>query len=118
MPNTRDIGSMAEDIAADYLEQQGWEILHRNWAYKQLGELDIVALDGEYVVFVEVRYRTSTRFGLPESTLLPAKINRLRRTALMWLTVHRRTDAPCRFDVIGMDLMLGDVEIRHYRNVW
>jgi len=109
---------MAEDIAVDFLEQHGWEIISRNWSWKQLGELDIVAHDGEYIVFVEVRYRTSTSYGLPESTLKPAKIRRLRRTALMWLTMHRKNDAPCRFDVIGMDLMLVDVEIRHYRNVW
>jgi putative endonuclease len=118
MPNTKDIGDMAEDIAVEFLERHGWRILDRKWKYKQLGELDIVADDGEYCVFVEVRYRRTTSYGLPEETCSPAKIRRLRNTAKMWLLLHGISNAPCRFDLIGMDLMLGDVEIRHYRNVW
>ena len=115
---TTDIGSWAEEIAAEFLRNHGWDVVKRNWRYKKLGEIDIIATDGETLVFVEVRHRTSTAYGSPEASITPAKVGRLRRTATMYLTVARLHARPCRFDVIAVDLVGGEVVLRHYRNAF
>lgn len=117
MANTRDIGAVAEERAADFLVDQGYLIVERNWRYKNMGEIDIIAMDGDTLVFVEVRYRHSRAYGLPESTVNHAKLRTIRTTAKMWLMLHGSLNAPCRIDVIGMDMIDDTVEIRHYRNV-
>ncbi len=113
---TKSIGDIAEDIAVDHLESLGWFIIERQWAYKKMGELDIVADDGTDIVFVEVRYRARTDFGLPEQTLSPTKVSKLRRTAQMYLLMKGIRTRPCRFDVVALDMMGGKPNLRHYRN--
>ena len=111
--NTTEVGAFAEQIAADYLEREGYNILDRNYRYKRLGEIDIVARFNGTIIFVEVRYRTSTVYGTPEESLRPGKIRKVRRTALMWLTVHGCHHLPCRCDVIAVDLVGGEPVVRH-----
>ena len=123
MRSTTDIGGWAEEIAAEFLVEHGWTIMERNWRYKKLGEIDIIAMDADTsatgeatTVFVEVRHRTSTAYGSPEASIGPAKVGKLRRTATMYLTVARLHSKPCRFDVIAIDLVGGEVVLRHYKN--
>ncbi len=117
MMNTRDIGAVAEERAADFLQEHGYVIVARNWRYKNLGEIDIIAMDGQTIVFVEVRYRSSRSYGLPELSVTKAKLRTIRKTATLWMMQHGALNAPCRVDVIGTDLMGGSVEFRHYKNV-
>jgi len=114
--STKTIGDVAEDIAVDHLEAQGWFIIERQWSHHNMGELDIVADDGTAIVFVEVRFRTRTDFGLPEETLSKAKLARIRRTAAMYMVKKGIRDKACRFDVLAIDMMSGKPEVRHYRN--
>ena len=72
MPSHRAIGNRGEEIAVSFLEQQGMVVLERNFTYHH-GEIDIVARDGSELVFVEVKVRRSTRFGLPEEAVTPVK---------------------------------------------
>ncbi len=111
--NTTEIGDYAEQLAAEYLERHGYRILNRKYEYKNLGEIDIIAENNETLAFVEVRYRTSTAYGVPEASLGPTKLKRIRRTALMWLTLFNRHGTPCRFDVIAVDLVGGHPVLRH-----
>lgn len=102
--STRDVGSSAEDLAARHLQHLGWRILDRNYRIRR-GELDLVALEGETLSFVEVRARKDARFGAPEETVGAVKQSRLVRAAQHWLASRGGSHAhrPCRFDVIGIE---------------
>ncbi len=95
-------GRAAEAAAAQHLVRNGYEILARNvWLCG--AELDLVARDGEVVVFVEVRSRSHRRFGSPVETIGARKIARIARAAQAFLAAHRLLAAPARFDVVGVD---------------
>jgi putative endonuclease len=111
--NTTDIGTYAEDIAQEYLERKQFVLITRNYRYHNIGEIDLIMQDRDYIVFVEVRHRTSTAYGTPEASITPAKIKRLRRTATLWLTVTNRHGTPVRFDVVAVDLVGGCPVVRH-----
>ncbi len=112
--NKRSIGNITEARASEYLEAQGCTILERNYRCK-LGELDIVAKDGDELVFVEVKYRRSERYGLPEQAVNRTKQANMRRVASWYLAEHRLSeDMPMRFDVIAID----SEELRWYRNAF
>lgn len=102
MQNKRSLGTEKEDLAAAYLTKQGAVILSRN-VYFRGGELDLVARDGEYVCFIEVKYRRSASFGLPEEAVTLAKQKKIVRGAKLYLFQnHYPADTPCRFDVISI----------------
>jgi putative endonuclease len=101
LPHTRARGDAAEDAAETYLRAQGYQIVERNVAGK-LGEIDLVALDGETLVFVEVKARASAEYGLAIEAVGPRKQARLARAAAMFLAKNRSRRA-CRFDVLGLD---------------
>lgn len=95
-------GAAAEALGARWLEQRGWRIVGRNYRCK-LGELDLIALDGGTLVFVEVRWRRSERFGGALASVDYRKQQRLVRTAQHYLLTHPRwQQAPCRFDVLAL----------------
>ncbi len=104
----RRIGQLAEDLVATRLAQSGWALVERN-ARTRYGELDIVALDGRALVFVEVKAgRAGSAFG-PERPVLgvgPRKQQRIRRLAVAW--IRERRDIPryaeIRFDAVGVTL--------------
>jgi putative endonuclease len=94
------IGQRAEDIAADFLRAKGLRILERNFR-RRLGELDIVALDGDVLVIVEVRSRTSNRYGGAAASVDGRKQQRLIRAAAQLLQRSRDfSHLHVRFDVI------------------
>jgi putative endonuclease len=115
----RRTGQIAEDLVADRLAAKGWEIVERN-ARTRYGELDIVALDGAILVFVEVKgARAATRFG-PEKPILSidfTKQRRVRHLGIAWMA-ERREFPPfddIRFDAVGVTLDRGDrpVEVEY-----
>ena len=98
--NKRTLGGEYETIAAEFLQQQGYRILERNYHCK-FGEIDIIAKDGSYYVFIEVKYRHSRRFGSPEEALDPRKIQHITRVAKSYLYERGLNEfTPCRFDVV------------------
>ncbi|HRK04042.1 MAG TPA: YraN family protein [Chlorobiota bacterium] len=115
---TSSIGEWAENIAARHLEAAGWIILERNWKYKNMGEIDIIAVDGEVLVFIEVRYRTRTEYGTPEDSITAVKVRKVRRTAELYMIMKGRWGCPCRCDAIAVDLADGKMDIRHYRDAF
>ena len=96
-------GQSYEQAAAERLTAKGWQILERNWR-RHHTELDIIALDGKWLVFVEVKYREAKdRDGGPLAAVNAVKQKRIIRTARYYmLTHHLPEDTPVRFDVIGM----------------
>lgn len=114
----RAVGDFGEDQACAELESRGWELLERNWRCAA-GEIDIVARDGDTVVFCEVKTRRSVRFGSPVEAVTPLKAARLRRLAGLWLRQHAGGGAgQIRVDVIGIVVSRqGECEIEHLRGV-
>ena len=103
----RQLGDHGEDLAAAALKQQGYKILERNYV-TPLGEIDLVARQGQVLVVVEGKTRKSTRFGSPQEAVSAAKQGRLRRLAEYYLKAKRLTGSPVRFDVVAIFLSAGD----------
>jgi putative endonuclease len=100
-PNTTLSGQRGEREAEEFLRREGYEILHRNYRTAH-GEIDLIAVDGSALVFVEVKRRGLGAWGSPETAVNREKQRRLYRTALAYLVSHRMTDRICRFDVVGI----------------
>jgi putative endonuclease len=94
-------GKLGEELAAAYLEEAGYRILERNYRCP-FGEIDIIAQEGDTLVFVEVKSRRSENFGLPQLAVGPEKQRRISKISLYYLQGHR-LDAPnVRFDVVAI----------------
>lgn len=94
-------GKRGEDRACEYLRALGYHIIERNFRCR-LGELDIIARDGNTLVFAEVRTRTHARHGSPLETVGGPKQRRIARVASYYLSVRRPRLDTCRFDVVGI----------------
>ncbi len=105
-------GTIGEDLAVDFLQKKGYRILQRNYRFEH-GEIDIVAEDGNALVFVEVKARRSKQFGEPEDAITPQKCEKIRATADGYLFENNIDDKECRFDVIAIDYQGDKTEIRH-----
>ena len=90
-------GRRAEALAGDFLQRQGLALIEKNW-HSRFGEIDLVLLEGETIVFVEVRLRTNPRFGSPGESIHGRKRSRLLAAARQYLARHPR--AVCRFDAV------------------
>ena len=101
MSTTSDLGGHGERIAAAYLTDAGLRVLDRNWRCRD-GELDIVAREGDALVFCEVKTRRATGFGHPAEAVTPEKQRRLRVLAQRWLAAHDEHTPDLRFDVVGV----------------
>ena len=93
-------GKTAEDKALSYLQRHGLRLLQRNYRSRG-GEIDLIMQQAGTLVFVEVRYRKSSRFGSAAESVTAAKQHKLLNTASHFLQ-QRGMDAPCRFDVVGI----------------
>lgn len=96
--NTKILGDFGETATENYLRQQGWHILARQVRYAG-AELDIVAKDGDTVVFVEVKTRRNLGHGLPSQAVNFRKQRQIAKAAQIFLDRHNLWDKPCRFDV-------------------
>lgn len=95
-------GLYYETQAAVFLEKQGYQILERNFRCPA-GEIDLIAKEGEYLCFVEVKYRSERETGTPEEAVDARKQKRISRAALYYLMKQGLGDTtPCRFDVVGI----------------
>nr|WP_090338865.1 YraN family protein [Mycolicibacterium malmesburyense]CRL66878.1 putative endonuclease [Mycolicibacterium malmesburyense] len=114
-----EIGALGEQLAVDHLRSLGLRVLERNWRCRY-GELDVVAADetARTVVFVEVKTRTSDRFGGVEEAVTPQKVRRLRRLAGLWLAAQDTRWSQVRLDVVGVRIgRRRTPEITHYVGV-
>ena len=95
------LGMLGEQLASEFLQDQGYQILARNWRANRV-ELDIVAVIDATLVFCEVKTRSTIRHGLPIEAVTSQKLKHLRIAALSWLAVNRLAHNQIRFDVIGI----------------
>ncbi len=100
--NRRRIGSCYEDIAVAFLQQRGYTILGRNY-YGRHGEIDIIAMENGYLVFIEVKYRLNSRNGMPVESVSYYKRQSIIRTVREYMYKHKISeDMPVRFDVVSI----------------
>ena len=101
--NKRAVGTAYEKLAGEYLIKQGYEVLEYNFRCR-MGEIDLVAKDGEYLVFVEVKYRSSSRTGSPLEAVDARKQRIISKVASYYCLTHRHGEGqPCRFDVVAIE---------------
>ena len=100
------LGKMGEDLACAELRRRGYAIIECRYRTK-VGEIDIVARDGDTTVFVEVKARAGDDFGGGAEAITRWKQRKLARMALDYLSRHHLHDRPCRFDVVTVDIVAG-----------
>lgn len=108
MSNRRRFGQLGEDYAVKLLKRKGYKILERNFRAK-FGEIDIVAKDGDTLVFVEVKTRWSKKFGLPEEAVTPKKLSKIKRTGEYYSLTHPTLPKKLRIDVVALEVEGGRV---------
>ena len=113
------LGARGEALAARYIQRNlGMKVVARNERFSG-GELDIVAIEGTDIVFIEVRTRQTEAFGSPERTIRTAKRRFLRHAAKLFIAQRRLENLTPRFDVVAIIWPKeGDPEIRHHRNAF
>ncbi|MBS5644537.1 MAG: YraN family protein [Clostridiales bacterium] len=112
----KNTGDLGEALAARYLESRGMRILERKYTIRG-GEIDLIAKDGVYTVFVEVKTRRSAAYGTGAESITPRKMAALWRTAEQYAQKHQLLDAPMRFDVVDIFLQRnGNPEITYIKN--
>ncbi|MGB9613099.1 MAG: YraN family protein [Candidatus Margulisiibacteriota bacterium] len=94
-------GLKGEEIAAKYLEQLGYKILERNF-HSQQGEIDLIACDGEFLVFVEVKNYSFRSFGKPAASIRKSKKESIIHAARYYLYKNKIKGINCRFDVVSI----------------
>jgi len=119
MTSRREFGLWGENIAANYLRKNGYEIVDRN-VYTKYGEIDLVVRQGHCIVFVEVKTRSSTAFGLPEEAITEQKQVHLLESAQAYLQMHPKLRGDWRIDVIAVQRFSQDQEpeIVHFENAF
>jgi putative endonuclease len=100
------LGESGEEIACRELAARGYAILARRYRTRH-GEIDIIARDGDTIVFVEVKLKTTGEFGGAAESVTPWKQRRVVAMAVDYLARNRLTDRPCRFDVVAIDIERG-----------
>jgi putative endonuclease len=106
----KNLGQRGEALAAAFMEDQGYVVRERNWRCSA-GEIDIVAEDGDCLVFVEVRTRRGRKYGTPEESVTPAKQAKLVEVAQTYLQEHS-WDSDWRIDVVAVEMTSGGKLLR------
>lgn len=111
-------GKAGEELAAIFLEKQGFKIIEKNWRFARLGEIDIIAEDKNTLVFIEVKARSSNLFGHPLESVDNKKFNKIQKLAEIYLSqnINNNYDG-CRFDLIGI-LLKEKPEITYFKSVY
>jgi putative endonuclease len=113
----KDKGKIGEDIAVKFLSRKGYKILKRNYRYGH-GEIDIIAMDKDVLIFVEVRVKFSDKFGSPEDSVTIKKREQLKKIASAFIQMNEMNFSECRFDVIGITFKDGKFNINHIVNAF
>jgi putative endonuclease len=111
MAEHNDLGKQGEELAVDFLQQNGYEILETNWTF-QKAEIDIIAQKGTILAVVEVKTRSSLEFGLPQDFVKPKKIQLLVK-AVNEYVISNDLDVEVRFDIIAVHKDAKNFSIEH-----
>ncbi len=110
-------GDAGEEIARQFLEGKGFLTIERNWRYGR-GEIDIIAKDGDVLVFIEVKTQKRDSFGDPEDWITRRKQGQIARTAMGYLTENGIETTECRFDVVTVDQRGEKTAVNHIEDAF
>ncbi len=116
MAEHNDLGKLGEELAVDFLQKSGYDILETNWVF-QKAEIDIIAQKGSILAVVEVKTRSSTDFGLPQDFVKPKKIQLLVK-AVNEYVISYDLDVEVRFDIIAIHKESKEFIIEHLENAF
>ena len=111
------LGKLGEDLTCAELRRRGYEILARRYRTR-FGEIDVIARDGQTVVFVEVKARSGLSFGGGAAAVTTWKQRRIAQMAAEYLIRRRWGDRPCRFDVVAITFEHGSYTIEVFQNAF
>lgn len=112
------LGKSGEEVALRYLKNKKYKIVEKGFRLFR-GEIDIIAYDKKTLVFIEVKTRTRSDFGLPEESVTPSKQRQIRKIAQGYIDFHKIRDSGCRFDVIALlKTDKGAYSLRHIKNAF
>ena len=111
------LGKYGEDLAAQYLNDRGYEILDRNWRCST-GEIDLVAFHRGRYIFVEVKTRNGTGFGHPFEAITSNKVSRMRKLVAQWCIANEKAGVNVRLDAIAVLIVGGRVAVEHVKQVF
>lgn len=111
----KDIGNLGEDLAVKFLLEKGYELLERNF-FKPFGEIDIIAKDKDYLVFIEVKARKNVNFGFPREFVNKNKIKKIQDVAQMYMLEKNLFGIKIRFDVI--EIIFDEHKITYIENAF
>ena len=117
MHNKIEKGLHGQLAAERYLSARGFRILERNYRLRS-GEIDLIAWDNGYVVFIEVKYRNNLMYGYPRESVTAYKQRHIRQTALHYIQKHPNDECDYRFDVVEVLDLDGKREITHIENAF
>ena len=112
MAEHNEVGKLGEQLAVEYLQKEGYEILETNWVF-QKAEIDIIAKKSDIVAVVEVKTRSSIDFGLPQEFVTPKKIQLLVK-AINEYIIFKDLDVQVRFDIIAIQKDNNNYKIEHF----
>jgi putative endonuclease len=110
-------GASGEDLACRHLVKQGFVVVERNYRCR-VGEIDVVARDGDTLVFVEVKERGDASHGTAVEAVTGPKRRRVIRAAQLWAAAHGASESPIRFDVVAIDWKGSKPVVRHDRGAF
>lgn len=115
---TNPIGKKGEDEAVTFLQKKGYEVLQRNFQGRQ-GEIDIICIKDQVLVFVEVKTRRSAQYGTPLESIRHAKLSSIRITGEYFKVLHPKVPEAMRIDAIAVELDVGGnvINIEHIENI-
>lgn len=112
----KELGNSGEKIAVKYLEKNKYQVLEKNFYCRQ-GEIDIIAIDRNEIVFIEVKTRSGNNFGRPAEAVNYIKQKHMYKAAEYFLYKSDLLDEPVRFDVIEILIANGKFNINHIKQI-
>ena len=110
------LGKEGEDLAVSFCRKKGYKVLEKNYR-TTFGEIDIIAKDGDGLVFIEVKTRTDNSFGYPFEAVNSRKREKIRRVALCFMKKYRQ-EVPARFDVLSIIIQEGKKRVEHIKDAF
>ena len=113
------VGKIGEALAIEHFKARGYEVRAQNYRTRS-GEIDLIVQRGKRVVFVEVKTRRSSKFGIPQAAVTPTKQRQISKIALSYLQRHNLLDVPCQFDVVAIVLSWNFelIKLQHIENAF
>jgi putative endonuclease len=113
----KQFGDKGEKIASEFLKNLGYNIIKKNFRFGQSGEIDIVAKDGNVLVFCEVKTRSNENYGTGFEAINPRKQKQLVNIAKGYLMINSIEDIECRFDAIMINYKNQEYTVEHLKDV-